>query len=73
MSLFIDAVPGQVEAAAESGAPCIEIHTGHFADAADARIGADELARIEAAVRQGVSAGLTVHAGHGLHYSYNFV
>jgi len=68
VSLFIDAVPGQVAAAAECGAPCIEIHTGHFADAADARTGADELARIEAAVRQGVEAGLTVHAGHGLHY-----
>ncbi len=68
VSLFIDAVPEQVAAAAESGAPCMEIHTGHFADAADARTAAGELARIEAAVQQGVAAGLTVHAGHGLHY-----
>jgi len=68
VALFIDAVPGQVAAAAESGAPCIEIHTGHFADAADARSAAHELARIEAAVQQGIAAGLTVHAGHGLHY-----
>lgn len=68
VSLFIDADPRQVAAAAECGAPCIEIHTGHFADAADARAEADELARIRDAVQQGVSAGLTVHAGHGLHY-----
>ncbi|MCK5481913.1 MAG: pyridoxine 5'-phosphate synthase, partial [Gammaproteobacteria bacterium] len=33
VSLFIDADPDQVSAAAETGAPCIEIHTGHFADA----------------------------------------
>ncbi|MGD2112301.1 MAG: pyridoxine 5'-phosphate synthase [Gammaproteobacteria bacterium] len=68
VSLFIDAVPRQVEAAAACGAPCIEIHTGHFADAADARSAGEELARIEDAVQQGVAAGLTVHAGHGLHY-----
>ena len=68
VSLFIDAEPGQIDAAAESGAPCIEIHTGHFADAADARQQGEELARIVEAVRQGVAAGLTVHAGHGLNY-----
>jgi len=68
VSLFIDADPGQVAAAAECGAPCIEIHTGHFADATDDRAEAAELARIEDAVRQGTAAGLTVHAGHGLHY-----
>ncbi len=68
VSLFIDAIPAQIEAAAVSGAPCIEIHTGHFADAQDARQQALELDRIVAAVQQGVAAGLKVHAGHGLHY-----
>jgi pyridoxine 5-phosphate synthase len=68
VSLFIDADPDQIAAAAESGAPCIEIHTGHFADAADRLAQAGELARIVEGVRQGVAAGLTVHAGHGLHY-----
>jgi pyridoxine 5-phosphate synthase len=68
VSLFIDAVPEQVAAAAACGAPCIEIHTGHFADAADVRAEAQELARIEAAMQQGAAAGLIVHAGHGLHY-----
>jgi pyridoxine 5-phosphate synthase len=68
VSLFIDADPEQVEAAAEAGAPCIEIHTGRYADAADADARRVELARIVGAVRAGVDAGLRVHAGHGLHY-----
>jgi pyridoxine 5-phosphate synthase len=68
VSLFIDADIAQVEAAAAAGAPCIEIHTGHFADAADATTRATELGRISAAVRAGVAAGLQVNAGHGLHY-----
>ncbi|MCL5669169.1 MAG: pyridoxine 5'-phosphate synthase [Gammaproteobacteria bacterium] len=33
VSLFIDADPRQVDAAARAGAPVIEIHTGHYADA----------------------------------------
>jgi pyridoxine 5-phosphate synthase len=68
VSLFIDADPVQVEAAAQAGAPCIEIHTGHFADATDHRARDRELARIVEAVTQGVEAGLHVNAGHGLHY-----
>jgi len=68
VSLFIDADPQQIAAAAETGAPCIEIHTGHFADATDGKQAAAELERIREAVRQGVAAGLRVNAGHGLHY-----
>jgi pyridoxine 5-phosphate synthase len=68
VSLFIDADIDQVHAASAAGAPCIEIHTGHFADAADATAQAAELARIVSAVAAGVAAGLQVNAGHGLHY-----
>jgi pyridoxine 5-phosphate synthase len=68
VSLFIDAHPEQVAAAAGCGAPCIEIHTGHFADATAPKAQAAELARIIEAVRLGVDAGLRVHAGHGLNY-----
>jgi len=68
VSLFIDAEPEQVAAAAECGAPCIEIHTGHFADVNTPAARAGELARIVEAVRLGVEAGLKVHAGHGLNY-----
>ncbi|SCZ59491.1 pyridoxine 5'-phosphate synthase [Thiohalomonas denitrificans] len=68
VSLFIDADPRQIEAAAEVAAPVIEIHTGHFADAKDAAESAVELDRIEAAVVRGRDLGLQVNAGHGLHY-----
>lgn len=68
VSLFIDAVPEQIEAAAAVGAPCIEIHTGRFADAPPSAAQRVELERIETSVRLGMAAGLTVHAGHGLHY-----
>jgi len=34
VSLFVDADPDQIEAAAKTGAPAIEIHTGRYADAA---------------------------------------
>jgi pyridoxine 5-phosphate synthase len=68
VSLFIDADARQVAAAAAAGAPCIEIHTGRFADAADGRSRERELARRGEAVRLGVAAGMQVNAGHGLHY-----
>ncbi len=68
VSLFIDAEPAQIEAAAECGAPVIEIHTGHYADADNQETAQVELARITAGVALGVNAGLQVNAGHGLHY-----
>ncbi|KAB7627562.1 pyridoxine 5'-phosphate synthase [Alkalilimnicola sp. S0819] len=68
VSLFVDPDPVQLDAAREAGAPVVEIHTGCYAEASDeARAGA-ELRRIEAAVAHGVSLGLRVNAGHGLHY-----
>jgi pyridoxine 5-phosphate synthase len=67
-SLFIDADARQVAAAAAAGAPCIEIHTGRYADAANAAQQDAEFKRILESARLGVDAGLRVHAGHGLHY-----
>jgi len=67
VSLFIDADPRQIEAAAEVGAPVIEIHTGHYADAR----GADQEAeyrKVVEAVERGLELGLQVNAGHGLNY-----
>jgi len=68
VSLFIDADPLQIEAAADVGAPVIEIHTGHFADAQTPAQRDIELARIVTAVEHGLGLGLHVNAGHGLHY-----
>ncbi len=72
VSLFIAADRAQIEAAAEIGAPVIEIHTGAWCDAAaagdDARA-ADEFARIAEGARLAARLGLEVHAGHGLDYA----
>ena len=68
VSLFIDADARQVDAAAATGVPCIEIHTGHYADAATGEFRDAERARILESVGLAVAAGLRVHAGHGLHY-----
>lgn len=68
VSLFIDADESQIEAAAQTGAPVIEIHTGHYADARNSVDEQNELERIRLAVAKGVQLGLKVNAGHGLHY-----
>lgn len=68
VSLFIDADQRQLDAAALVGAPVVEIHTGHYADAADGEQAAGELARIRRAVAYGNDIGLQVNAGHGLNY-----
>jgi pyridoxine 5-phosphate synthase len=67
VSLFIDPEVRQLEAARAAGAPVVELHTGAYAETTGERQ-ATELARIAAAARKGASLGLTVHAGHGLHY-----
>ena len=65
-SLFIDADKRQIDAAAECGAPIIEIHTGHYADAASKDESEFELKRISDACEYAVSLGIQVNAGHGL-------
>jgi len=68
VSLFIDADYRQIEAAAKTGAPVIELHTGHYADAADPKTLDEELQRLHRAAEQADGLGLKVNAGHGLHY-----
>jgi pyridoxine 5-phosphate synthase len=67
VSLFIDPEPSQLDAAARTGAPVVELHTGAYAEALGEHQ-ARELKRIEVAARHAAKLGLTVHAGHGLHY-----
>lgn len=69
VSLFIDPVAEQIQAAVEAGAPVIELHTGRYADAPDAGAENVELDRIRRGVLEGVRLGLKVNAGHGLHYA----
>lgn len=68
VSLFIDAETKQIDAAAEAGAPFIEIHTGQYAEASDPAIQLQELEKLKAGIAYASSLGLKVNAGHGLHY-----
>jgi len=68
VSLFIDADLSQIEAAKRCGAPVIEIHTGHFADAQNSDDALKQLKKIREAVEIAHDLGLQVNAGHGLHY-----
>ena len=72
VSLFIAADPRQIEMAAQLRAPVIEIHTGAWCDAVTdghAAKAEAEWQRIVAGSRLARSAGLEVHAGHGLDYA----
>lgn len=68
VSLFIDPDLDQIKAAAEIGAPAIELHTGCYADARNPEKQHYELARIKRAAEYAASLNLIVNAGHGLNY-----
>jgi len=66
VSLFIDPEEKQIQAAKDAGATVVELHTGRYADLeGDTQV--RELERIRRAAQFGVSIGLRVNAGHGLH------
>ena len=65
VSLFIDAQKDQIDAARECGAPVIELHTGHYADAHGVEQ-QQEFERIKSMATYAHSIGLQVNAGHGL-------
>src|SRR4029079_11593742 len=67
VSMFIDPEPAQLDASRDIGAPVAELPPGAYAEATGEQR-AKELVRLVAAARHGVQIGLTVHAGHGLHY-----
>ena len=69
VSLFIDADAEQIQAAAETGATVIELHTGRYADAIGDAGQRDELVRVRLGVDEALKRGLKVNAGHGLHYT----
>jgi pyridoxine 5-phosphate synthase len=66
VSLFIDPIDREVEAAAAVGAPVIEIHTGAYAEAKTPHARKEEIERIRTAAAQAAALGLEVNAGHGL-------
>ncbi len=71
VSLFVAADQRQFEAAAQSGAPVVEIHVGAWCDALaenNRKAAEVEWRRIVEGAAFASSLGLEVHAGHGLDY-----
>jgi pyridoxine 5-phosphate synthase len=68
VSLFVDPVHEQIEAAREIGANKIELHTGEYANARNENEAAELLETIKTAAEFAVGLGLGVNAGHGLNY-----
>ena len=68
VSLFIDPVEAQIEAAHKMNADMIEIHTGAYSDAKSDRVREKEFKKVVASAIMGKKLGLGVNAGHGLHY-----
>ena len=70
VSLFIEPLPGQIDAAAEVGAQVVELHTGAYCLAVRERRpqAAALLEALRAGAVQAQSLGLEVHAGHGIDY-----
>jgi pyridoxine 5-phosphate synthase len=67
VSLFIEADREQLDAAAALGAPVVELHTGAYCNAEG--VEREEILKaLRRAAAYGASAGLEIHAGHGLAY-----
>lgn len=68
VSLFVNADRTQLQASRDAGAPVVEIHTGHYADAVSRQEQENEYRQIADSAAYGASIGLEVNAGHGLNY-----
>ena len=62
-SLFIDPTPEAITQSLKLGADAVELHTGEYANHPD---NPAMLTALKVAAREGASAGIAVHAGHGL-------
>lgn len=68
VSLFIDPVQSQVDAAVAVGAPFVEFHTGAYANATTKAAQMEELKKLADMADYASSKGLHVNSGHGLTY-----
>ncbi len=68
VSLFIDPDQEQLDASLALHVPCVELHTGAYAEAANEEKRQQELECLQKATAYGLSLGLQMNAGHGLHY-----
>ncbi len=65
VSMFIEPTPAQLQAAADIGAPVVELHVGAYCDARQVER-SKEFDRIATAAAEAERLGLECHAGHGL-------
>jgi len=68
VSMFIDPDLDQVRASHKVNADRIELHTGRYCEARNAKDRARELARIVDVAKAAAKLGMGVAAGHGLNY-----
>ncbi|OJW17061.1 MAG: pyridoxine 5'-phosphate synthase [Planctomycetales bacterium 71-10] len=68
VSAFLDPDPSEIDASVALGVDAIELHTGRYADAREGRDRDAELEALRAAGARIASAGVGLHAGHGLDY-----
>jgi pyridoxine 5-phosphate synthase len=68
VSLFLDPELPQIETAADLKADAVELHTGKYALARPGPDREKELTSLRAAGARVRSAGMVLHAGHGLNY-----
>jgi pyridoxine 5-phosphate synthase len=68
VSLFVDPVAVQIDAAKEVGAVWVELHTGTYADAETQAEAQRLFQELLTAARHARSLGLRVKCGHGLNY-----
>jgi pyridoxine 5-phosphate synthase len=68
VSLFVDPVASQIEAAREVGAEWVELHTGTYADAPSRGEATRLFQELIAAAQHARTLGLKVKCGHGLNY-----
>jgi pyridoxine 5-phosphate synthase len=68
VSLFVDPLEEQIEAARETGADKVEIHTGAYANARTEDQQRELLDVVRVSARMARELGLGVNAGHGLNY-----
>ena len=68
VSLFVDPVPRQIDAAREVGAGWVELHTGTYAEAKSEKEAHRLFEELLTGARHARSLGLRVKCGHGLNY-----
>lgn len=68
VSLFVDPEFDQIDAAVDSGAQIIEIHTGFYSNAENEFDKLNEFNKLNKVMKYASSKNIVINAGHGLNY-----